>query len=71
MTTLTVATHHSGSYVVVFKNREHYIDVRRDVRHPTNSFIEVVRCGQVIHRSVTFNDFAPKRIIELIKEYLL
>lgn len=57
----------AGSYVVVWKNAQHYIDARKDVRYPNMSFIEVVRDGFVRQRLQVPNDRAPETIVELMK----
>ena len=68
---MKVETHYSGSPVVVWKNREHYIDVRTDIRTPWQHNIEVVRCGQVYRRESVLIEQAPERICELMQEELL
>lgn len=60
-----------GSHLVVFANHgRHYLDARKDVRHPNHSFIEIVKDGFVKHKQVVHNDKAPQEIVKLMKEYL-
>ena len=69
--TTQVHTHIAGSYCAVqlVPSWELYIEARKDVRLPSFSFIEVVRAGQVIHSERYPNEYAPAKLIELMKRY--
>lgn len=67
---LRVDTHIAGSKVVVWRNREHYIDAREDYRFPKYNFIEVVHSGRVRIRELVHVDASPERIIELMRNEL-
>jgi hypothetical protein len=49
------------------KSGSHYIDARKDVRHPDKSFIEVVREGFVRYRTTVPNTHAPEVIMMLAR----
>ena len=59
----------AGSNVTVFKNSEHYLDARRDVRTPGVSHIELVRNGRVYRREQVSDADAPMRVVDLMKEH--
>lgn len=65
---MKVETHSAGSICVVWNTKNHYIDVRKDVRRPHLSFIEVVKNGRVYIYDTVDNIFAPERIIYYIKQ---
>ena len=56
-----------GSHCVITLRVGHYIDARKDVRHPGKSFIEVVHDGRVRHRCTVADYDAPRFLIELAK----
>lgn len=69
---LRVETHYSGSRCVVWKHREHYIDVRQDYRSTRYETAECVRNGQVYRRAaIDLANDAPQQLVQLIKEELL
>lgn len=67
---MQVLTYIAGSYLVVkiSDDFEHYIEARKDLRYPNFSFIEVVKGGQVLCRSVIHNSRAAEKIVQLIAE---
>lgn len=73
---LRVETHYANSPVVVWRNKEHYIDTYRDARYPGVTFIEVIRAGQVYLRERALNKderpgySSPERIIYLMRTEL-
>lgn len=69
---LKVDRHISGSYCVIYKNKEHYIDCRKFYVYDTEvTYIECVLNGQVYKRLKALNTEAPEIIINLIKELFL
>jgi len=67
---LRVDTHIGGSFCVVWKNREHYLDARRYYGDCDFTAIELVDSGQVYYRENVPNRRAPERIIKLMRERL-
>lgn len=67
---MRVETHYAGSPCVIWKNNEHYIDVRTDLRTPWQHNIEVVRNGRVYRSESVLIEQAPERICELMREEL-
>ncbi len=57
-----------GSKIVIWRNREHYIDVKNDVRPDRIPVAECVRNGRVYRRTGVTK---PEQVIKLIKEELL
>ena len=74
---LLVETNYANSPVVVWRNKEHYIDTYRDARYPGVTFIQAVRRGHVYFRERALDNderpgfSAPERIIYLMKQELL
>lgn len=56
-----------GSHCVITLRVGHYIDARKDVRHPDKSFIEVVRDGRVRYRCTVADHDAPRFLIALAR----
>ena len=66
---LKVDKHISGSYCVIHKNKEHYIDCRKSYVYDTETTsIECVLNGKVYKRLKVLNTEAPEIIISLIKK---
>ena len=63
---LKVETHYSGARCVIWRNSEHYIDVRKDVR--TRLDIAECVCQGRVYRRVFID--APEELIELMYEEL-
>lgn len=68
MTYPQVNPHISDSHVVVYLNRDEYIDARKDARLPDYSVVEYVRWGQVRNTVTVRNDRAAEYITDLMKE---
>ena len=69
--TLRVETHYAGSRCVVWRNREHYVDVRKDTRSDRYEVAECVRYGQVYRRvHIDMAHDAPNQLLQLIREEL-
>lgn len=67
---LKVDTHISGSYCVVWRTREHYLDCR-SVQAPWRTLftrIEAVRNGQVYRKLLVPIDISPETIIKVMRE---
>jgi hypothetical protein len=70
--TLQVNRQISGSSCVIYKHREHYIDVRTSVRSTRYHSAECVRNGQVYRRvDIDLAGDAPEQIVQLVREELL
>lgn len=61
-------THHAGSRLVIWKHREHYIDVAR--MRGGEEVAECVRNGQVYLRVPLHREQAPEELIQLMKREL-
>ena len=66
---LTVNSHVAGSYCVAHLKHELYIDARKDCRHPTTSFIELVSNGQVVRKRAEPNASAAELIVDWIRQH--
>jgi hypothetical protein len=68
---IKVHSHIAGSYCTIqlLPNWELYIEARKDIRLPSFNFIEVVCAGQVVHRENLPDEYAPAKLIELIRRY--
>lgn len=65
---MRVRTDIGGSWVVIdLNNFGHYVDARKDVRHPDCSFIERVAGGRVIERYREHNSQAAETIMKMIR----
>ncbi len=69
---LRVETHYSCSRCVIWKHREHYIDVRQDHRSTRYETAECVRNGRV-YRLVIIDlaKDAPAQVMALVREELI
>jgi Zn ribbon nucleic-acid-binding protein len=67
---MQVDSHIAGSRCVIYKNKNHYIDVRT---HSTNFEVaECVKQGHVYKTvSIYLKDDAPYQVIKLVKEELI
>ena len=65
-----VDTHISGSYCVIWKTKEHYIDCRKSSSERFTD-IECVRNGQVYIYAQVHNEAAPEYVLKLVKQQLL
>lgn len=64
-------TRHAAGTLVVWRNPEHYLIADRDNQmYYKQTLIEIVRNGRVYLRDRVPNNWAPERIIELMKEHL-
>ena len=71
---MLVASRIGDSYVVIYVDKDTYIDARKDRRYPAVSFIEVVRYGHVIYKATvpntktrSYNMDAPETIVCLMR----
>lgn len=70
MKQLEVRTDVSGAHVVVFNGKDHYIESRKDNRHPDKAYIEHVRGGQVRCHYTVAIEHAPAKVVQLMREYM-
>ena len=61
---------YGGSRVVIFLGRDHYIDVRKDIRKDRIEVAEVVSKGQVTRYVPLQEKNAPETLIQIIKDEL-
>jgi Zn ribbon nucleic-acid-binding protein len=69
---LTVTRHIAGARCVIYRNPEHYIDVRKDARTPRYETAECVRQGRVYRRQpIDLAQDPAAQVLQLIREELV
>lgn len=64
-----VMRHISGSYCVVFLGPDEYIDARKNLRFPKETFFEHVRGGHAQRYARLPNEIAPEFICAVMRNF--